>query len=90
MNFGGATYDTQLDGQRLTQQYQRAFDCMADGQWRTLEALASAVGAPTHSVSARLRDMRKPRYGAHLVERKRVTGGLYEYRLRINNWSDLI
>lgn len=90
MTFGGTTYSEAMDGPRLTQQYQRAFACMADGQWRTLEALADAVGAPTHSVSARLRDMRKKRFGAHLVERKHITGGLYEYRLRINNWSDLI
>lgn len=90
MNFSGTTYDTKLDGQRLTQQYQRAYDCMADGRWRTLEALAIAVGAPTHSVSARLRDMRKKRFGENLVERKRIAGGLYEYRLIVNTWSDLI
>jgi DNA-binding Lrp family transcriptional regulator len=90
MSFSGTTYDDKLDGPRLTQQYQRAFACMADGQWRTLEALADMVGAPTHSVSARLRDMRKKRFGAHLVERKRIAGGLYEYRLIVNTWSDLI
>ena len=58
---------------------------MRDGAWRTLDEISVAVGAPPASVSARLRDLRKEKFGAHLVER-RSRGergrGLYEYRVR--------
>ncbi len=90
LTFNGTTYDQARDSNRLSLQYQRTFECMADGQWRTLEQLATLVGAPTHSVSARLRDMRKPRFGSHLVDREHLGRGLYRYRLYVNNWSDLI
>ena len=58
---------------------------MGDGQWRTLMQLSSALGQRylTTSLSARLRDFRKQRYGGYRVERRLVLGSdrLYEYRV---------
>ena len=64
---------------------QAVFDAMRDGQWRTLEAISMSTGAPQASVSARLRDFRKEKFGGHHVERRRMKelGGLFEYRLAL-------
>ena len=65
---------------RLTGQWLNVFNLMRDGDWRTLAQISSATGHPEASVSARLRDYRKPRFGGHDVQRRRVGAG-YEYRL---------
>jgi len=36
---------------------------------------------PEASVSARLRDLRKEKFGGHVVERRAVKRGLFEYRV---------
>lgn len=80
--FDGATYEADKDKVRLTGQLGKIFEYMRDGEWRTLEAIGDATGAPMPSVSTRLRDFRKDRFGAYTVERRRVNdSGLYEYRL---------
>lgn len=77
------------DVRRLTGQLEAVYRVMTDRRWRTLETLAAEVGreterkTTTQSVSARLRDLRKRRFGGYKVERRRVDGGLFEYRL----WS---
>jgi hypothetical protein len=83
LTFDGQTYDHKRDGPRLTTQYGRTFALMLDGQWRTLAEIASTTGCPEASVSARLRDMRKPRFGEHTVNHRIREGanGLWEYRL---------
>ena len=88
LNFDGATFDANRDGPRLSRQLRQAMAIMKDGQWRTLTDLAVAVGASHCSVSARLRDMRKARFGGHVVEREHLGGGVYRYRLVLNQWSD--
>lgn len=77
----GATFDAEKDGKRLAKQQTAVRDLMLDGQWRTLGRIATEVGAPEASVSARLRDLRKARNGSHLVERRRLGKGLHEYRV---------
>lgn len=55
---------------------------MRDGRWRTLREIAALTGAPEASVSARLRDARKGKFGAWVVSKRRVgMGGLYAYRV---------
>ena len=67
---------------RLANQITRVFAAMSDGQWHSMYAIAQKAHAPESSVGARLRDLRKPRFGGHTVERKLVTDtGLYDYRL---------
>lgn len=82
--FDGATYDAVQDGARLHTQLRAVRDLMADGAWRSLHTIGECCGYPEASVSARLRDLRKPRFGAYLVERERVLYGCgtYQYRVR--------
>jgi hypothetical protein len=80
----GQTYDHARDGARLAAQHARVFEFLRYGGWHTLEAIAEATGAPQASVSARLRDLRKPQFGSHQVEREYVRRGLFRYRLIVN------
>lgn len=79
--FDGETYWSALDHERLGKQLLRVGRQMADGQWHTLAELAAATGDPEASISARLRDLRKRKFGGHTVNRQRMTGGLWRYRL---------
>ena len=82
--FDGPDVDAVLDEGRLDRQYDAVFGLMRDGQWRTLAEISAATGAPESSVSARLRDMRKVRFGAHVVNRRRRGDGqrgLWEYQV---------
>lgn len=81
--FDGSTYSPGHDAERLGTQLVRVLSLMADGQWRTLPEIQSRVGGSESGVSARLRDLRKERFGAHTVDRRRRggRGGVYEYRL---------
>lgn len=83
----GETYDPGLDKPRLNAQTQRVFDLLLDGQWRTLYEMSDCTGDPTQSVSARVRDLRKEKFGAHTVEKRRCVphrSGTFEYRLLLN------
>lgn len=80
-HFDGATYDHDQDGVRLSRQFERVRDLMLDGKWRTLREISVLLGFPEASVSARLRDLRKPEFGGFHVEHERISGGLWRYRL---------
>lgn len=83
-NFDGPAYNPKLDRERLTGQLLRVFDCMKDGVWRTLHEIQSSTGDPEASISAQLRHLRKERFGAFTVEKRRRGNekvGLWEYRL---------
>ena len=80
--FDGRTFEPKVDLKRLKSQQADVARAMADGGWHTLHALAFRTGHPEASVSARLRDLRKPRWGSNLIQRRRhLGGGLWEYRL---------
>ncbi len=81
--FDGATYQPDKDQARLGAQLQRVLVVMqVGGRWRTLQEIASITGDPEASVSARIRDLRKPKFGGHQVEHRRRDGaGLWEYKL---------
>lgn len=81
LRFDGETFDASRDGARLSSQLERVQVLMTDGRWRTLASIAAAVGGSEPAVSARLRDLRKPRFGGLLVERRYVGEGLWEYRV---------
>lgn len=80
-DFDGATYIRALDHARLGAQLVRVGHAVADGRWHTLRELAGATGDPEASVSARLRDLRKRKFGGHIVEHERLAGGKWRYRL---------
>jgi hypothetical protein len=78
----GPAYDKRRDGARLNRQHERIRDFMlARCDWKTLAELSQALGYPESSVSAQLRHLRKKRFGAHLVLKRRRNGkkGTWEY-----------
>jgi len=79
--FGGTTYDPTLDSSRLGTQLAETFRIMRDGQWRTLSEIAREVKGSEAGISARLRDLRKHRFGSYTVERRRRSVGTWEYKL---------
>jgi len=87
MRFNGSDYDPKFDNIRLGKQIQSIFDCMKDGQWRTLGEIETITNYPQASISAQMRHLRKERFGSHTIN-KRSRGerliGLYEYQLIIN------
>jgi hypothetical protein len=83
MSFGGDTFNEGRDGKRLRAQLYRVYKVMYDGTWRTLRMIALETNDPEPSISARLRDFRKNKFGGHRVERKYLHDGLWEYRLLV-------
>jgi hypothetical protein len=82
LDFDGATYDRDRDGDRLRAQLVRVSKVLADHGWHMLSEIERVTGDPQASISARIRDLRKAKFGRHLVERRYVVDGLWEYRLR--------
>lgn len=78
----GATFEPGRDARRLAAQHHRVLAFMRDGNWHTLAEIAVYTRDPEASVSARLRDLRKPRFGSHSIERQYVERGLFKYRLK--------
>ena len=85
--FNGPDYIPSQDEKRLSNQYDRIFNLMRDGNWRTLREIEQLTGASQASISAQLRHARKSQNGSHTLE-KRARGdrvnGLFEYRLLVN------
>jgi hypothetical protein len=79
--FDGRTYEWRRDHVRLDKQLGRVFQFMQDGHWHTLAEIMLTVNGSEAAISARIRDLRKPKYGSHTVERKSLGGGLFAYRL---------
>lgn len=77
----GTTYDPTLDKIRLNTQLRRVFEVMRHGGWWSLPKIAELTGDPESSISARIRDLRKPKFGGYQVEHMRQTSGTWIYRL---------
>jgi hypothetical protein len=90
MPFDGSNYEAKYDGARLTKQLLKIFAMMETGHWHTLREISLFTGVHEPSVSAQLRNLRKPAFGAHKVN-KQPRGdrgnGLWEYQL-IPNTND--
>ena len=82
--FNGSDYVPARDDVRLTGQLLRVWRVMSGGQWRTLEQISDMTGDPAASISAQLRHLRKPQFGAHQVEKEYLGNGLYKYRVTPN------
>jgi hypothetical protein len=80
---------TPADEKRITKQRDAVLKLMLSGNWLTLSELSQLLEReygrkfPEASVSARLRDLRKRRYGSYRVDHRRREGGSgwWEYRL---------
>lgn len=77
----GVTFDRKRDGKRLNDQAMRVFKAMQSGEWRTLREISEETGDPEASVSARLRDLRRPELGGFTVQREYVARGMWKYRV---------
>ena len=83
VRFNGADYQPNRDDIRLAGQLLRIWNVMSDGRWRTLREIATLTGDPEASISAQLRHLRKPRFGAYEVEREYLRDGLYRYKVNV-------
>jgi hypothetical protein len=79
--FDGATYNPKRDGSRLFAQLERVRCAMRGAGPLTLAEIAAKTGDPLPSISARIRDCRKQRFGGHTVERTYAGNGLWLYEL---------
>lgn len=87
--FDGVTYEPVKDYARLNSQLTLVVRLMRDGQWRTLKEIAFDSKGSEAGVSARLRDLRKPRYASRYpdvraVDSRRRAGGTWEYRFVVD------
>jgi hypothetical protein len=85
-----AGIESRDDEIRLNKQQARVWAVMKDESWHTLPELAERTGDPEASISARLRDLRKYKYGGHELERDHLGSGLYRYRLTINRKARMV
>ena len=83
--FDGDDYIPKRDMPRLKGQLAKIFNLMADGIYRTFGEIREATGAPEASISAQLRNLRKPQFGSHKIDRVHCGKGLYKYKLTVNN-----
>lgn len=81
-HFDGRTYNPAVDQKRLSRQLDKVkFHLQSTGQWHTLRELALLCGGSEASISARIRDLRKPRFGGYIIERRHVKDGVWQYRM---------
>lgn len=78
--FDGVTYQDK-DFTRLSGQLLRVFEVMKDGRWYGASQLCELANVSPLSITARIRDLRKRKFGSHTIERKLIIGGYHEYRL---------
>ena len=87
LTFNGSDYVPELDQQRLSGQILRIRELMIDGKYRTLSEIEQITNDPQSSISAQLRNLRKDRFGKHILNKRRVGNrrdGLFEYQLLKN------
>ena len=81
--FDGQTFDYNQDHTRLKTALDRVAMLMRDGKPRTLREIADGAKTSEAGASARLRDLRKPkwanRYNVAAVDSEKVSGGLWLY-----------
>ena len=82
-DFSGSDYDKDLDFPRLKGQMLRIYACLLPGEWWTLREIEEETGDPQASISAQIRNLRKEKFGSHVVERRRnfFSAGTWEYQI---------
>lgn len=91
--FDGKTFEHEHDIIRLKGQLARVYNCMRDGRWRTLGEIRAHIQSGSEAgISARLRDLRKEKWGQQTVNRRRrgdPKSGTFEYQVIINPKGEL-
>jgi hypothetical protein len=81
--FDGQTFDYDQDFNRLSNNLHKVAHLMIDGRKRTLHQIAAACGCGEAGASARLRDLRKPKFqeffGRIRVEKELLQEGVWLY-----------
>ena len=82
-HFDGKFCDIPKDHLRLSRQFERVRDYMSDHQFHSVQEVAQALNIPENSASAQIRNLRKARFGARVIETQRCTDtGLFKYRMK--------
>lgn len=81
MTFHGDVYEETRDKSRLSKQLARVRDAMLDGKWRTFSEISLITLDPEPSISAQLRHLRRPEFGGYNVDKRKLSSGLWEYRV---------
>lgn len=83
--FSGFTYRRELDEARLTNLLRKVLWCLLNGEWWTLAQLRTGCGGSEAGISARIRDLRKTKFGGLTIQHRRQEtnsrSGLWQYRL---------
>lgn len=79
--FDGSTYEPARDYARLSGQLLQVKQVLSDRKWHTLSEIAQRIGGSEAGISARIRDLRKPKFGNHKIDRQHIGGGLWRYRI---------
>ena len=79
--FDGETFIPARDQPRLSGQLAAVKSAMSDYRWYTIKEIATRCSGSEAGVSARLRDLRKAKFGAQTIEKRYINNGLWEYRL---------
>lgn len=77
---------TEDDKKRIANLRAAVYEVVKDGRPRTFEQIADAIGAGKNSIpsiSARLRDFRKPEYGGYVIDKKQIRPGLFAYWMEV-------
>lgn len=82
IDFDGATYDRELDGSRLRVQLEAVKKVLSDGKPHTILDFIYCSGSEAGQ-RARIRDLRKVKFGRHVILRARETNGLFSYRMAL-------
>jgi hypothetical protein len=86
-DFDGDTFDRERDGKRLLTQQQAVESLMRDGKARTIPEIVAGikryygVTATESGVSARIRDLRKTKFGGYRVDSTYRAAGVWEYKI---------
>ena len=84
--FDGSTYDHHRDGKRLSSQLDAVRHCLSDGsKWTThrlmdrVKQLRGGRNASESSITARIRDLRKPAFGGYTINQEHTGNGVHVY-----------
>lgn len=81
--FDGRTYDHKRDHTRLRTALEAVHDCLRDGQRWTVYELRDGVrlrtGKNHEAITARIRDLRKLKFGGHDIRKTHTGHGVYAY-----------
>jgi len=65
----------------LDLQLDRVQKILSDGRFHTLASIQSQTGDVQQSIASRIRDLRTEEFGGYTIKKKKVTDGVWAYRM---------